>query len=48
MEKVWKKLKIVKQELKRLNSTHFAGVKERITTIRKKLDDIQEQMDETN
>ncbi|XP_019228736.1 PREDICTED: uncharacterized protein LOC109209844 [Nicotiana attenuata] len=44
MEAIWRNLKSMKAALKQLNNMEFKNVKEKITTIRKELSDIQDRM----
>ncbi|XP_070054082.1 uncharacterized protein [Nicotiana tomentosiformis] len=48
MNRVWMKLKQVKCELKKLNSSQYSGVDQRVKAIRHQLMELQEQMRDCN
>ncbi|XP_019237994.1 PREDICTED: uncharacterized protein LOC109218120 [Nicotiana attenuata] len=48
MERVWQKLKVVKQELKKMHTEEFKKVRETVQTIRRQLQETQEKMQDPN
>ncbi|XP_070008576.1 uncharacterized protein LOC142165024 [Nicotiana tabacum] len=48
MEKVWQKLKAVKQEMKKMHTVEFKNVRETVQLIRRQLQETQEQMHDPN
>nr|XP_016486070.1 PREDICTED: uncharacterized protein LOC107806429 [Nicotiana tabacum] len=44
MSKIWQKLKVVKQEMKKLNRVEFNGVRKKVSRLRQQLADLQTQL----